>query len=305
MNMTAVLTQMGTLVFLMAVGYLCAKLGVTGPAFTRSSSRMVLDVLLVATVIHSALSTDMQLGVGSALVMIAAFTLMMVIFGVLGYAAARLMRLDKEHGGVAAFTILFPNTVFVAYPIIEGIYGAQGIFVASLSNIPFNFMAYTIGLAIIRGGGLREMRWRDTLNAPLIASVLAAVMLLLGVKLPAPVVNAIGTLGKATVPVSMLIIGTSLGAISFKQALSDWRVYAVCFVRLIIAPLLVWAIMKPLIHDKMLMDVITVLATAPSALIATIFAIRYECNETFASQCVFISTVFSALTMPAMLWLLC
>ena len=38
MDMAPVLTQMGILVFIMAVGFFCTKIGVTGPEFTRSGS---------------------------------------------------------------------------------------------------------------------------------------------------------------------------------------------------------------------------------------------------------------------------
>ena len=34
MDMAPVLTQMGILVFIMAVGFFCTKIGVTGPEFT-------------------------------------------------------------------------------------------------------------------------------------------------------------------------------------------------------------------------------------------------------------------------------
>ena len=53
MDMSPVLTQMGILVFIMAVGFLCTKLGVTGPEFTRSASKVVLNVLLVFTIFNS------------------------------------------------------------------------------------------------------------------------------------------------------------------------------------------------------------------------------------------------------------
>lgn len=59
--MTPVFTQMGILVFIMAVGFACAKLGVAGPEFTRSGSKIVLNVLLVFTILNSVTSAEMAL----------------------------------------------------------------------------------------------------------------------------------------------------------------------------------------------------------------------------------------------------
>ncbi len=91
---------------------------------------------------------------------------------------------------------------------------------------------------------------------------------------------------------------------SVKEALSDWRVYAVCLLRLIISPLVVWLLLKPFVHDEMLLGVTVILTACPAAMIATIFAIRGGKDEAYASQCVFASTVLSAVTIPLMIWLL-
>ena len=58
------------------------------------------------------------------------------------------------------------------------------------------------------------------------------------------------------------------------------------------------------VKDEMLLGVIVVLSSAPTAMIATIFAIEAGRDEGYASECVFIGTVLSAVTMPLMIWLL-
>ena len=61
MDMTQVLSQMGILVFIMVVGFVCAKLGVTGPEFNRRLSGVVMNVLLVFTVLYSVMNTDIEM----------------------------------------------------------------------------------------------------------------------------------------------------------------------------------------------------------------------------------------------------
>ena len=125
-----------------------------------------------------------------------------------------------------------------------------------------------------------------------------------GWKLPDTVVKCFDIIGGGTVPMSMLVVGASLGSISVREALSDWRVYAVSLLRLIAAPLLTWLVLGLFVRDGLLMGVSVILAACPTAMIATALAIRAGKDEAYASQCVFVSTVLSAVTMPLMIWLL-
>ena len=136
------------------------------------------------------------------------------------------------------------------------------------------------------------------------ATIVAVGFFMTGWQLPEPVVKCFDIISGGTVPVSMLVVGASLGSISVREALSDWRVYAVSFVRLIAAPAVTWLALRPFIHDEMLLGVTVILAACPTAMLATALAIRGGKDEAYASQCVFVSTVLSAATMPLMIWLL-
>lgn len=303
MDMTPVLTQMGILVAIMAVGFICTKLGVTGPEFTRSGSKVVMNVFLVFTILDSVTSAEMELSIADVGLDLVAYFAMVLISAVLGLVTAKLIRARSDRKGIAAFAITFANTVFVGFPVINSVYGAEGILVATLSNVPFNLLVYTLGVAMINGNA-KEMNIKNALSAPLVATIIAVAVFMADIKLPSPVVECFEVIGGGTVPMSMLVVGASLGSISIKQALSDWRVYVVSLVRLIVAPLVTWLILGLFIHDEMLLGVVVILSACPTAMIATALAISARRDEAYASQCVFASTVLSAGTMPLMIWLL-
>ena len=303
MDMTPVLTQMGILVFIMAVGSLCTKIGVTGPEFTRSGSKVVLNVLLVFTILDSVSSADMELSLSAVGVDLLAYFALIFISAALGLLCAKLIGGRRDRSGIATFAVAFSNTVFVGFPVIESIYGSEGILVATLSNVPFNLLVYTMGVAMINGSA-KGMNVKNAISAPLVATIIAVAFFMTGIKLPDPVVQCFDIIGGGTVPMSMLVVGASLGSISAKQALSDWRVYVVSFVRLIVSPLVTWLVLRLFIHDEMLLGVSVILAACPTAMIATALAIRGNRDEAYASQIIFVSTVLSAVTMPLMIWLL-
>lgn len=303
MDMAPVLTQMGILVFIMAVGFFCTKIGVTGPEFTHSSSKVVLNVLLVFTILDSVTSADMELSLSDVGLDLAAYFAMVIISSLLGLIVAKVIGGKADRRGISAFAVAFANTVFVGFPVVESIYGPEGILLATLSNVPFNLLVYTVGVAMINGD-TKSMNIKNALSAPLVATIIAVAFFMTGLKLPNFVVECFDVIGSGTVPMSMLVVGASLGSISVKEALSDWRVYVVSLVRLIVSPLLVWAVLRLFVHDEMLLGIATVLGSCPTAMIATALAIQGKRDEAFASQCVFASTVLSAGTMPLMIWLL-
>lgn len=303
MELQTILNQMGILVIIMLVGFVCAKLGVTGPAFNKSSSGVVMNVLLVSTILASSMTSSLEMDMLEVLKLVGISVLVLAISSLVGLVLPRLLRVSKEDSGIVFFAVMMMNSVFVAFPVIEAMYGSDGIFYASMSNIPFNLLAYTVGVGSIRGdkGG---MNLKKAFTPPLIATIVGVVILLSGVRMPSIVVQTCSTIGKATVPMSMLVIGTSLGGFPVREALSDWRVYVISFVRLLVCPVLTWLLLRLFITDSMTLGVFTVLSCAPSAMLASVFSIQYGKNEKLASQCVFISTVLSAVTMPLLIWVL-
>ena len=106
-----------------------------------------------------------------------------------------------------------------------------------------------------------------------------------------------------TMPLSMLIIGTSLGAISVRAALADWRVYVVSAVRLLVCPLLTWLVLRPFVSGALL-GIPVLLAACPSAMVVTALCLQYDRSDAFASKCIFLNTILSAVTIPLLIWLL-
>ena len=100
-----------------------------------------------------------------------------------------------------------------------------------------------------------------------------------------------------------IIIGTSLGAISVRAALADWRVYVVSAVRLLVCPLLTWLVLRPFVSGALL-GIPVLLAACPSAMVVTALCLQYDRSDAFASKCIFLNTILSAVTIPLLIWLL-
>ena len=99
-------------------------------------------------------------------------------------------------------------------------------------------------------------------------------------------------------PMSMLVIGTSLGSVGLLDAFKDSRLAAASFVRLLLVPVITFFVCRFLTSDPELLLICTIIAGCPSAIIVSILSIQYGGDGVFSSQTVLHSTVCSIVTLP-------
>lgn len=301
MNLSIVFAKMAMLVLIMLLGYLCARIGITGPEFNQRVTPLMVKVLLPATILNSVLSVPDFSG-RELLDYILVMTVMVALQMLPAWFLPRLMRTRSEDVGATRLVTAFGNVGFVGLPVVAAIFGDEMVFFASLCNIPFNLALYSCSAAQLSPDGGR-VRWQDVLNAPVIATLLSVVLLLSRVHVPGVLADTISSVSGVTIPLSMLVIGTSLGGISVRSVLTDWRVYVVSAVRLLVCPLLTWLVLRPF-ASGVLLGIPVLLAACPSAMVVTALCLQYERSDAFASKCIFLSTVLSAVTIPLLIWLL-
>lgn len=293
------------LLILLLVGVAAAKTGVVDQETNRRLTRFALVFPQSAQIISSVVGEDLDISAGQLLGVFGAACVMYGVPIALGFLTPVLYRFKKEDRGIYSFMTIFGNVGFMGFPVAETLFGSKGLFYAAILNMPFNLLAYTLGISLLhRGQGKTKISWRQLLNAPLISAIIAIVLLLTKIHIPTPVADAIDLLGDTIVPLAMIIIGASLGSQKMSEVFGDWRAYAFAPVRLLVAPVLVWAALRLFITDTVLLGTMTVLAAMPVASFATMLSIQYGGNERIASRTVFVTTVLSVVTIPIVCWLL-
>ena len=303
--MSAAAITMLKMVLMMLVGFVCAKLKVTGPEFNKYASSLMANVLLSATILKSIISLETTVSNGTLFYVFALYFIMMGIAYVLAKIMSKLLPATEGDRAVLLCLAMYMNVAFIGFPLVDAVYGpGEASFYACLSAMPFNMLMYSAGVISLRGKSAEKIGFKFLLNAPLIATLIGVVVFLAKISVPELLSDTISTLAGATVPISMIILGTSLGNISFKAAFDDWRIYVFCAVRLIICPIVVFYALSLFVVNEMLVGVITILSATPSAVVLTPLSIQYDKNEHLCSKGVFISTVLSAVTLPLIIGLL-
>ena len=298
MDVSVLIPKMIVFVVLMVIGYLCAKTNLAGREFTKDASKMVINVFMSATIINSVLVSDARLSGGELLQVMLVLCMSVGVCWVLGAISCRLVGLgDREP--LFELLVAVMNNMFIALPVVETLFGSQAVFYCSLSCIPFNVLLYTFGIYRLQGGeGKGSVRLKDIFSVPLLATLVALVIFLLHPPVPPVVKDLASTMAAATMPLSMIVIGSSLGSVSLLDAFKKGKLYLMCAIRLLLCPLLVWLLAGLMTEDLMLRVTATIIAAAPSGVVVSVLAIQYDRDAVFTSEGILLSTVFSMLTIP-------
>lgn len=305
MNMSALLTKMVIFVVLMVIGYIGARTKLLNGEFTKAASKLTLNVFMSATIINSVIANPPELSGGElAEVMLACF----VSIG-LGYLLSalmvRLLPFNRERKPLMELLISVTNTMFIGVPVAEPVFGSQAVFYIAMSCIPFNVLLYTYGVWRMNQSGERvKLHLKDMVCVPLIATVAALLIFVLDIPVPAVAKELCSTLSAATMPMSMLVIGSSLGRVSLLDAFKEKSLYFVSLVRLVLVPLLTLPVLRLITADPVLLGAMVIIAGCPSGIVVTVLAIQYGRDAEYTSKGILLNTVLSMVTLPALVYFL-
>jgi hypothetical protein len=204
---------------------------------------------------------------------------------------------DTEKG-VFQFMLIFPNVGFMGIPVSEAILGPGSLFYVILFNLPFNFLVFTMGVYLLARGRPGKMDLRLLVTPGLVASLIGLALFLAGYTLPAPAGITLDWIGKATTPLAMLVVGALLATLPVSRLAGDRRIMVITAFRLVIFPVLAFALLVPFIHDRLLLGTIVLLIAMPVAANTVLLSEEYKVDATLASQGVFLSTLLCLATIP-------
>lgn len=304
--MTVLLQKMALMLILLVIGYVAVRLKIVPGDFNKGLSKLIINVLLVGMILSSVINKELEMTgaeVAQGVLMMAIAQIIGILTGVI--SAKLIPSLKRGDSGMYSMLIGFMNNGFMGFPLVAAFFGEDCVFFASLSNIPFNLMLYTIGIRMLqKGNGDEKLNLKRIINMPIIATLTALIIFVFEIPMPALVDDVMDTLSAAVVPLSMMCIGMSLGNVPIKAAVLQPKMYIVSLMRLIVAPLIAWLVLRMFITNPQTLGIIILLELTPSAVICTMLGLENGRDGVESSSGIFISTVLSVVTIPLMIALL-
>lgn len=306
MDTNVIISQMIILFLILTLGYFIFKIKLVDDNFTKQLSALVIKVTMPALLLSSVLDITERQPLRDVLTSFGiAVALFFIVMPIVGFLLAKLFRVKRNSTGLYVFMATFSNVGFMGFPVISALAGEVGLFYAAIYNLVFNVAVFTLGVWLVNHDKDGESSGFDIkllMSPGVIAALLAIALYFMNIKLPVLLSDTIRSVGSITSPSAMLIIGCTLAKMDVKTVFSDWRLYPWTLIKQIVIPILLWIPLAMIIKNEILLTVTFILFLMPVANNAVLFANTYNGDEELAARSVFLTTLFSLLTVPICVW---
>ena len=227
----------------------------------------------------------------TALVDALLFPAMMLLVYVL-YARVK----DPDRRRTLRFGGIYSNAGYLGIPLVQALFGAEGVFFAVWYVVAYNIYVWTQGWSMFPAGrgGLKQL-----LSNPAIPSVVVGLGLFASSwTLPGVVVTGLTYLSEMNAPLSMFVVGASLAGVAWRTVATDPWVWVGTAVRNVLIPalgvLVLWAVPLPVTARLATL----ILLSAPVAAFLVMFTVMHHEDTDFPSRLVTLSTLVSIATLP-------
>jgi len=299
------LQQMIVMFLMMAVGYLCYKKQIFTEEVSKKVSAVVVNVANPCMILSSAL-TDRKMQGKELLQTLAIVAMMYAFLLIVAQLLPRILHIQKESRGAYAAMTVFANIGFMGFPVLAAMYGNGALLYGAVFQIPFNILIYTYGVAVLTrkpdACGKAELDRIEILkkifNIGVIACIAAMFIYFLRIPVPSFLQAFITNLGNLTAPLSMMIIGSSLGQIPLKELFLDGKLLVFSLVKLLLLPAIWMLMVNRVAEQEILRGVCLVMMATPAGSMTAMLAQQYGGDYETASRGVALTTVLSVITMP-------
>jgi len=292
-DMIKLLNLQAQLFLLLMTGFFFQKF-ILSESFKKGLTDILIDLILPCNIVASfQVKLDTELMHSSLSVLATAFFTQLLCIG-LGMVLFR--RSTENDQPVLKYGTLCSNAGFLGMPVAEGIWGAEGILLASIFLIPQRVFMWSVGVNYFHKG--KQNPFLTMIKNPTIDAVLVGLILMVTqASLPTFLDATLHAFSNCNTGMSMFLIGMITSRLKLRDFL-DKNILYLSFVRLVLVPLLVLIGCRLYGVEELATSVAVILTAMPVAGTTAILASKYDCNAEFAASGVAASTALSLAIIP-------
>ncbi len=219
----------------------------------------------------------------------------------------------KKLAVVERASIMYSNAGNMIIPIVQAVLGPEWVLYTSAYIAVQVILIWTHGRNMISGEKGFSLKKIFT-NINIISIFVGLIIFAFNIKLPDIASSTLNSISSMVGPLGMIVLGMLMADLDFKEILKNKRIYFIAFVRLILCPLIMLAVIYfskayRLLPDAATILFITFLATcAPPAVNITQIAQVYGKDAPYASSINVLSICLCLFTTPlltGLYWTLC
>lgn len=296
--------EMITLYGIAILGFIVRKRGVLNENANGVLTQLILYVTLPALILFS-------LDISFSFTLVKEFfwlIIMSVYVLVLSCFLAKWMgtrsELSKKQSSVYEGLIIFGNQGFIGYAVIFIIFGNEGIIYLTMFNLCYLLLIWSYGIYLFSKNN-DGIRWKSLfLNPGIVSTITGLIIFLSPISWPSMISDGLEIVGKMTIPLSMIIIGSLIADVKYASLITIlknsylWKaaIAKLLFIPLLLVPFAAISIPTPLLL------IAVIVSGMPSAPTISLYAQKYGADAFFASLGVLLSTLLCIITVPFLYW---
>lgn len=280
------------------LGYVLKRQDILHTQDSKTLSKIVLNVclpsLIFVNISVANITSDMMLLPFAGL-------FLSLICMIIAFAFCRMRAYSKVKTWTVMIAASMMNTGFLGFPITLGVFGNEGFLHAIFFDLSTTFIFVIFGMVLVGmfGGERREVFKQAIVFVPIWAVIVGLIFNFFDVQYGYVLESTLNYLGQATIPLIMISLGLTL---DFKDIKSAWGdSLFVSGVKLVIAPILMFAILSMLHFGGLSFKVAVLEAGMSTAMNALVLAINYGLDTKLMSSIIFTDTVLALGTLTVLI----
>jgi malonate transporter len=287
-------------------GYLVARLPGWRQSWTQRLSNFVFTIALPA-MLFQMMSHQASLPPVHGRVLIVYFGSCLIVFAIGRLAAAWLFNFDGTAQSVFGLGGIFSNIVLTGLPIARIALGDAAVPVVALLLIFNALILWTLVSVSVewsRHGTFSAAGFAKTalsvLRNPIILAIVSGTAFgRLGFTLPRLLDTALVAVGNVAAPAALLMLGMGLAAFPLKQ---EWASsLAVCALKLLLQPLVVWALAIALGLPALELRAVVLVASMAVGVNVYLMSMQFQSIQGTIASSIVLSNLFAAFSTPLLL----
>jgi predicted permease len=288
--------QIMIMFFIIIVGVICYKTKLVDKEMNKKLSDLVL-MLVNPIVIFISYQREFNATLLSGLMISLILAFITHIFGIL-ISVIVIRKKQRTDVAIERFAIIYSNCGFIGIPLVNGVFGSEGVFYITAYMTIFNLFVWTHGMITMSGKSDKKTVLHAIFSPSVIATLLGFILFVSRILLPDIAIEALGYLGNMNTPLAMLVAGVTIAQTDFLRSLRKLRIYLITFFKLLFVPIVMLLVFHFIPMPRVVLITSVLAAACPTAATINLFSIRFDKNYMYASELFAISTIASIVTIP-------
>lgn len=278
---------------LIAVGMFLVKKGYLSEQGGKDLGAILLRVVIPCVILKSYITEytaerAIDLAVSAAMALLALLVVMVISFLVFGTKRS-----------IENFGASFCNVGFIGIPLVQAVLGEGAVFYLASFIALLNILQWTYGVFILTGDK-ETVRIKTIAANPVVLAFFGGLLLFfLRIPVPQVIVSTLSSIGSMNTPLAMIILGTYLAKMNFREMFAAKSAYVCTILRLILIPAATLLVLSLIPGVKTeIRQVILIACGTPVGSNIAIFAKQYEKDYRLSVVTVCLSTICCIVTVP-------